>query len=267
MDLVYEPAALHLLKDHEIRLLAARVIRLVQDDHHPGPAVRQELDLFDANDDTLLIVRQRLRRRSEKVEQILTRRAAEKVAYEVLGEVAGDTQRVSGVGTGKELMQGRNDVSGCLCVGGPAGRTNGVALSIGSATSVPKIAAISSIEAGSITHWPGSGADGYPAGVPVCAIVESAGTRESNSIRIGMPNVRSQIRGTAISLSTSFSTGPVGSDGISGAMHPIRRACRGWCHDRPARQLLHVSCRKATPSGWCLLGTVSNPARGSTRSY
>ena len=85
--------------------------------------------------------------------------------------------------------------------GEPAAGTNGVALSLDSATGVPKIAAISSIGAGSTTHSLGSGADGYPAGVPVCAIVESAATSESRSIRTRTPDVRSLIRGTAICLS------------------------------------------------------------------
>ena len=73
IDLVREPAALDSLQNDEIRLFTARVVRFVEHDHYPGAAVRQELNLSHANDDTFLIVRQRLRRRGEKVQQILAR--------------------------------------------------------------------------------------------------------------------------------------------------------------------------------------------------
>jgi hypothetical protein len=66
------------------------------------------------------------------------------------------------------------------------------------------MAAISSIEAGSITHSLGSGADGYVAVVAVCAIVESAATRDSRSMKTGMLEVRPWVRGTAIFLSRSL---------------------------------------------------------------
>ena len=171
IDLVREPAALDSLQNDEIRLFTARVVRFVETRSLPGAAVRQELDLSHANDDTFLSHRQSaaggVARKSSR-----SSRHTEKVAYELVGERLAILQRVAGVGAGKELSQRRKDCRDVFASAGrPAAENEWRCASLAQRPALPE-SPRSPRSDGSNNTPTRIGRGRVPRDVPVCAIVE-----------------------------------------------------------------------------------------------